>query len=127
SREIAINTPDAGVMKEAQALIAQHEHAAGYKGRRSWEAPVQCSTFAAHTVPFRIGIDRAGSDEAGEPLHLIVAASLEEIAQDISQATRWVWWVSLLLCGAAGSLALFPAHLLTRPLARITRTAQRLA
>lgn len=127
SREMALTGSSPQIIKEAQQVIARFEKEASYKGGRDWEGPVECSTFAAHVVPFRIGMERAGAETAGEPLHLIVAASLEEIAQDISEATRWVWWVSLLLCGVAGVLALFPAHLLTRPLARITRAAQRLA
>src|SRR5262249_20196465 len=127
SRDMALATPDLNTIKEARRIVAEHEKAIGYEGGSDWEGPVECSTFAAHLVPFRIGIDRPGTDDTGEPLYLIVAASLEEISQDIWEATRWVLWISLILCVGAAVLALLPATLLTRPLVRITRAAQRLA
>jgi PAS domain S-box-containing protein len=127
SRDIALSSPDRAALKEAQRLIANHEKTVEYKGGGDWEGPVECSTFAAHVVPLRIGMEPTGADDPGDTLYLIVASSLEEIAHDISQATRWVWWSSLLLCVGAAWLALIPAHLLTRPLLRITRAAQKLA
>src|SRR5262249_29049475 len=123
----AVSASQRATIEEAQRLVDQQEKSVNAKGAGSWEGPVLCTTFAAHLVPFRIGIERAGPDEAGEPLNLIVAVSLEEISLDIREATRWVWWVSLLMCAIAGALAVLPAQLLTRPLVRITQAAQRLA
>ena len=127
SREIALATPQIETVKEARRIIGEHEKAAGYKGVAGWEGPVDCETFAAHVVPFRVGMDRTAADAEGETLYLIVGTSLEEIAHDISRATRWIWWLSLLMCIGAAALALIPATLLTRPLGRITRAAQHLA
>jgi PAS domain S-box-containing protein len=127
ARNFGLAAGDANTLKEAERLIELHEQAAGYKGGADWEGPVECTSFAAHVAPFRLGIDRPGTEEVGEPIFLILAASLEEIALDIRQATRWVWWISLLMCVAAAALALLPATWLTGPLRRITGAAQRLA
>jgi PAS domain S-box-containing protein len=128
SREIAIASPDQDVLKEARQIVERHEKEVEAKGVGDWEGPVHCETFGAHAVLLRLGVDPAGPDESsGGTVHLIVAASLEEIAHDITIATRWVLWVSLMLCVGAGCLALFPAHLLTRPLQRINAAAQRIA
>src|SRR5262245_42637864 len=124
---MGISSPDRRVLKEAERLIDKHEQAVGYRNGGSWEGPVECTSFAAHAVPLKIGMDPAGVEDSSDTMYLIVASSLEEIAHDISQATRWVWWASLLLCLGAACLALIPAHLLTRPLIRITRAAQKLA
>src|SRR2546421_407386 len=89
--------------------------------------PCGTTSCAAHAVALRLGTDPSGTDEGGGGgLYLIVAASLEEIAHDITVATRWVALISLMLTIGAGCLAFFPAHLLTRPLDRINRAAQRL-
>ena len=127
SHDLAMSSPDRKVLKEAERLIEEHEKNAGYKGGAYWEGPVECTSFAAYLTPLKVGMEPAGKEENSETLYMIVASSREEIAHDISQATRWVWWVSLLLCVGAAWLALIPAHLLTRPLIRITRAAQQLA
>src|SRR5262249_1929824 len=122
-----IAAADPATLKEARRLIAEHERAAGYKGGAGWEDQVRCETFVAHVVPFRIGIERAAAEEAGEPLQIIECASLEEIQQDILTVTEAGGWVCLVMCLVAAGLALTPAALFPRPLARITRAAQRLA
>ena len=124
---LAISASDPKTLAEAQRLVETHERNAGYANAPAWDGPVWCETFAAHVAPFRLGIDRAGNEEAGETLYLIMTTALEEIDHDISRATRWVLWASLLLCLGAAGLALVPATLLTRPLDRIRRAAQRLA
>ncbi len=127
SIDLAFSSLDRQTLRDAEQLVAGEEKEIGYRGGGYWEGPVACSTFAAHLVPLKIGMEQPGLEGAEETLYLIVASSLEEIAHDISQATKWVWWVSLLLCVGAAGMALIPANLLIRPLIRITRAAQRLA
>jgi PAS domain S-box-containing protein len=128
SRDIAFAGKDKEVLKDAQKIVEKHEKAADVKLPSDWEGPIECTTFAAHVVPLRLGTDPTAADEGGGGLvYLIVAASLQEIGHDIWLATRWVLWISLMLCVLTGCLALLPAHLLTRPLLRINRAAERLA
>ncbi|MFL5340408.1 MAG: HAMP domain-containing protein, partial [Gemmataceae bacterium] len=126
NRFFAISTPDPKMMSEATRLVDAHEKAAASKGG-GWDGPVECQTFAAHIAAFRLGMERAGGEESGETLYLIVTTALDEIDHDIWRTTRWVLWASLLLCVGAAALALVPARLITRPLDRIREAAGRLA
>lgn len=128
SREITLAAQDRDVLKAAQRIVEKHEREVGYIATEDWEGPIHCRTFAAHLVPLRLGPDPLGVEESSDSLlYLIVAASIEEIAQDIFKSTRSVLWISLALCVGAGWLALIPAVWLTRPLKRINQAAQRLA
>ncbi|MCX7699770.1 MAG: PAS domain S-box protein, partial [Gemmataceae bacterium] len=128
SREVTLAAPTKDALREASRIVEGQERAIGYAATEDWEGPIHCRTFAAHLVPLRLGPDPLGSEESGhETNYLIVAASIEEIAQDIFKSTRSVLWISLALCVGAGWVALIPAVWLTRPLKRINRAAQRLA
>jgi PAS domain S-box-containing protein len=84
-----------------------------------WSSPLDCINFQGQITHLRLD-----SNEDDEPPRLIVAASLEELRQDIdTKFARIVWnWV-IPTVGVATGITVFLIVLLTRSLQKLARTA----
>lgn len=87
--------------------------------------PIPCSTFAATVKVLRP--DAMPGDRSARWFVLGLAVANEEVERAILAAHRRNLWLTLALSGAAGLVALFFAHYLTRPLRQMIGYAERVA
>jgi PAS domain S-box-containing protein len=121
---IELSHPDQARVEHASKVVDDWWKAArGEKARVSWIDPLKCQTFQGQLTHLRMD----ENDEA-EPPRLIVAASLEELHEDIdTQFTRIVWnWV-LPTVGIAALLTVMLVVVLTRSLRRLAASAEKLS
>ncbi len=120
---IWLGSRDRAVLDQARQRLQEREsELLGHKG--DWPAePIHCRTFLGQHlggVPMDL--------ENRVVIDIVVASSQEEITATVTQATRKLWYFRYLpVILAASLLAWLSAHVVTRPLKRLTEAAGRLA
>jgi PAS domain S-box-containing protein len=121
---IELSHPDRAKVEHASRVVDEWFRAArGPKAAVDWMSPLECRTFQGQLIHLRMD---AGDD--AEPPRLIVAASLEELHEDIdNQFGRIVWRWVLPTVAIAAYLTVTLVVVLTRTLRRLAGAAERLS
>ena len=126
---IELSHPDPARVERASAVVdewwtaARSEKARSEKARINWISPLKCQTFQGQLTHLRID-----ETDGVEPPRLIVAASVEELHEDIdTQFTRILWRWVLPTVAIAGFLTLTLVVVLTRSLRRLAASAEKLS
>ncbi len=121
---VELSHPDRARVERASKLVDDWWRAArGGKAAVDWMSPLECRTFQGQLIHLRMD----AADDA-EPPRLIVAASLEELHEDIdNQFGRIVWRWVLPTVAIAAALTVTLVVVLTRTLRRLARTAETLS
>ena len=115
--DVQLSSPDPRRLEEAVRNLRQQLGSAV-----SWRAPVECRELALHAL--RIPVDPLKPEQ--HYVGLAQAVSYEGIQDAVKAQGQSIFWLVLLLSGAAAVLASFFSLILTRPLKRIIDTTERL-
>ncbi|HET6572245.1 MAG TPA: response regulator, partial [Fimbriiglobus sp.] len=121
---IELSHPDRARVERASKVVDDWWKAArGPKARVNWISPLRCQTFQGQLTHLRMD-----ETDGTEPPRLIVAASLEELHEDIdTQFMRILWRWVLPTVAIAAFMTVTLVVVLTRSLRRLAGSAEKLS